>query len=213
MTKGFFRAANHIIMFCLFVAVLSFPMANNFLKLFPPVSHCFFFPPKNQELELNLNQPVRLTPNLVLNSAFVDKICQRLERHSEPVRLDITARKQHGEDGVRFLVVYLVQQMDRPLMSVSKLTYAAVNHVLFFYIVSIFSQTPLGLDYKDCVIVKNEHYRLSGVRKSFSSLRELTKYYQNNKLLVANVPVMLARCCPPRPTGMRAGNILRFKLG
>uniref|UniRef100_A0A8D3D2R9 Tyrosine-protein kinase n=1 Tax=Scophthalmus maximus TaxID=52904 RepID=A0A8D3D2R9_SCOMX len=59
--------------------------------------------------------------------------------------------------------------------------------------------TPLGLDYKDCLIVKNEHYSLPGVQKSFSSLRELTNYYHHTKLLLAEVPVKLARCCPPRP--------------
>ncbi|TWW58077.1 Tyrosine-protein kinase JAK2 [Takifugu flavidus] len=66
----------------------------------------------------------------------------------------------------------------------------------FFLTVCI--QTPLGPDYKDCLIIKNEHYSLPGVRKSFSSLKELTGYYQQNKLLLADVPVKLSRCCPPR---------------
>lgn len=77
----------------------------------------------------------------------------------------------------------------------------------FFLTVCV--QTPLGLDYKDCLIVKNERYRLSGVRKSFSSLRELTKYYQHNKLLLADVPVTLACCCPPRPTELTNLIIIR----
>uniref|UniRef100_A0A7N8WYH3 non-specific protein-tyrosine kinase n=1 Tax=Mastacembelus armatus TaxID=205130 RepID=A0A7N8WYH3_9TELE len=64
---------------------------------------------------------------------------------------------------------------------------------------NFFLTTPLGLDYKDCLIIKNEHYSLPGVQKSFSSLRELTSYYQHNKLLLAEVPVKLACCCPPRP--------------
>uniref|UniRef100_A0A7N8YAV2 Tyrosine-protein kinase n=1 Tax=Mastacembelus armatus TaxID=205130 RepID=A0A7N8YAV2_9TELE len=67
---------------------------------------------------------------------------------------------------------------------------------------NFFLTTPLGLDYKDCLIIKNEHYSLPGVQKSFSSLRELTSYYQHNKLLLAEVPVKLACCCPPRPKGM-----------
>ncbi|XP_074524885.1 tyrosine-protein kinase JAK2 isoform X2 [Halichoeres trimaculatus] len=67
----------------------------------------------------------------------------------------------------------------------------------FFLTVCI--QTPLGLDYKDCLIIENEHYSLPGVQKSFSSLRELTSYYQHNKLLLADVPVKLSHCCPPRP--------------
>nr|XP_020452292.1 tyrosine-protein kinase JAK2-like [Monopterus albus] len=71
------------------------------------------------------------------------------------------------------------------------------NYDNFFLTVCV--QTPLGLDYKDCLINKNEHYSLPGVQKSFSSLRELTGYYQHNKLLLAEVPVKLARCCPPRP--------------
>uniref|UniRef100_A0AAX7U9F0 Tyrosine-protein kinase n=1 Tax=Astatotilapia calliptera TaxID=8154 RepID=A0AAX7U9F0_ASTCA len=67
---------------------------------------------------------------------------------------------------------------------------------------NFFLTTPLGLDYKDCLINKNEHYSLFGVQKSFSSLRELTSHYQHNKLLLAEVPVKLTCCCPPRPKGM-----------
>ncbi|TDH08715.1 hypothetical protein EPR50_G00100370 [Perca flavescens] len=70
------------------------------------------------------------------------------------------------------------------------------NYDKFFLTVCV--QTPLGLDYKDCLIIKNEHYSLPGVNKSFSSLKELTTHYQHNKLLLAEVPVKLARCCPPR---------------
>nr|WTM56513.1 JAK3 protein [Lateolabrax maculatus] len=71
------------------------------------------------------------------------------------------------------------------------------NYDNFFLTVCV--QTPLGLDYKDCLIIKNEQYSLPGVQKTFSSLRELTSYYQHNKLLLAEIPVKLARCCPPRP--------------
>ncbi|KAK5930669.1 hypothetical protein CgunFtcFv8_026887 [Champsocephalus gunnari] len=67
----------------------------------------------------------------------------------------------------------------------------------FFLTVCV--QTPLGPDYKDCLIIKNEHYTLPGVQKLFSSLRELPSYYQHNKLLLAEVPVKLGRCSPPRP--------------
>uniref|UniRef100_A0A3P8WN14 Tyrosine-protein kinase n=1 Tax=Cynoglossus semilaevis TaxID=244447 RepID=A0A3P8WN14_CYNSE len=67
----------------------------------------------------------------------------------------------------------------------------------FFLTVCV--QTPLGLDYKDCLIIKNDHYRFPGVQKLFPSLRKLTNYYQHNKLLLADVPVKLQRCCPPRP--------------
>ncbi|XP_039984309.1 tyrosine-protein kinase JAK2 [Xiphias gladius] len=71
------------------------------------------------------------------------------------------------------------------------------NYDSFFLTVCV--QTPLGLDYKDCLIIKNEHYSLPGVQKTFSSLTELTSYYQHTKLLLAEVPVKLTRCCPPRP--------------
>ncbi|XP_071386730.1 tyrosine-protein kinase JAK2 [Centroberyx affinis] len=71
------------------------------------------------------------------------------------------------------------------------------NYDNFFLTVCV--QTTLGLDYKDCLIIKNEHYSLPGVHKSFLSLRELTKFYQHNKLLLAEIPVKLGRCCPPRP--------------
>ncbi|MEQ2271680.1 hypothetical protein XENORESO_007678, partial [Xenotaenia resolanae] len=71
------------------------------------------------------------------------------------------------------------------------------NYDNFFLTVCV--QTPLGLDYKDCLIIKNESYSLPGVSKSFSSLRELANYYQHNKLLLAEIPVKLTRCCPPRP--------------
>ncbi|KAM4597586.1 tyrosine-protein kinase JAK2 [Polymixia lowei] len=67
----------------------------------------------------------------------------------------------------------------------------------FFLTVCV--QTSLGLDYKDCLIIKNEHYSLPGVQKSFLSLRELTTFFQHNKLILAEVPVKLGRCCPPRP--------------
>ncbi|XP_044056522.1 tyrosine-protein kinase JAK2 isoform X2 [Siniperca chuatsi] len=70
------------------------------------------------------------------------------------------------------------------------------NYDNFFLTVCV--QTPLGLDYKDCLIIKNEDYSLPGVQKSFSSLTELTSYYQHNKLLLAEVPVKLACCCPPQ---------------
>ncbi|KAF7646756.1 hypothetical protein LDENG_00182860 [Lucifuga dentata] len=71
------------------------------------------------------------------------------------------------------------------------------NYDNFFLTVCV--QTTLGLDYKDCLIIKNENYSLPGVQKSFPSLRELTKFYQHNKLLLAEVPVKLSTCCPPRP--------------
>ncbi|TNN34454.1 Tyrosine-protein kinase JAK2 [Liparis tanakae] len=69
----------------------------------------------------------------------------------------------------------------------------------FFLTVCV--QTPLGLDYKDCLVVKKEHFHLPGVQKAFSSLKELSSFYQHHTLLLAGVPVRLARCCPPRHKG------------
>ncbi|XP_029905111.1 tyrosine-protein kinase JAK2 [Myripristis murdjan] len=71
------------------------------------------------------------------------------------------------------------------------------NYDNFFLTVCV--QTPLGLDYKDCLIIKNEHYSLPGVQKLFPSLRALTRFYQHTMLLLAEVPVKLGCCCPPRP--------------
>ncbi|XP_059197963.1 tyrosine-protein kinase JAK2 [Centropristis striata] len=71
------------------------------------------------------------------------------------------------------------------------------NYDNFFLTVCV--QTQLGPDYKDCLIIKNEQYSLPGVQKLFPSLKKLTSHYQHNKLLLAEVPVKLGRCCPPRP--------------
>uniref|UniRef100_A0A4W6CM24 Tyrosine-protein kinase n=1 Tax=Lates calcarifer TaxID=8187 RepID=A0A4W6CM24_LATCA len=76
------------------------------------------------------------------------------------------------------------------------------NYDNFFLTVCVQVKTPLGLDYKDCLIIKNEHYSLPGVQKTFSSLRELTSHYQHTKLLLAEVPVKLGHCLPPRPKGL-----------
>uniref|UniRef100_A0A673A714 Tyrosine-protein kinase n=1 Tax=Sphaeramia orbicularis TaxID=375764 RepID=A0A673A714_9TELE len=76
---------------------------------------------------------------------------------------------------------------------------------------NFFLTTPLGLDYKDCLIIKNETFSLPGVHKTFSSLRELTNFYQHNKLLLAEVPVKLGHCCPPRSKGLRTNKGSSFK--
>uniref|UniRef100_A0A6Q2ZI16 Tyrosine-protein kinase n=1 Tax=Esox lucius TaxID=8010 RepID=A0A6Q2ZI16_ESOLU len=76
-------------------------------------------------------------------------------------------------------------------------------------VVSFSPFTPLGMDYKDCVITKNEQFNLLGVHKSFLSLRELTDFYQQSKLVLAEVPVKLERCCPPRPKELSNTVIMR----
>uniref|UniRef100_A0AAQ5XUV6 Tyrosine-protein kinase n=1 Tax=Amphiprion ocellaris TaxID=80972 RepID=A0AAQ5XUV6_AMPOC len=70
----------------------------------------------------------------------------------------------------------------------------------FFLTVCVQVKTEKYIFTRYCLkIYKSLNYSLPGVHKSFSSLRELTSYYQHNKLLLAEVPVKLARCCPPRP--------------
>uniref|UniRef100_A0A4W4GEL3 non-specific protein-tyrosine kinase n=1 Tax=Electrophorus electricus TaxID=8005 RepID=A0A4W4GEL3_ELEEL len=63
------------------------------------------------------------------------------------------------------------------------------------------TQTPLGVDYRDCLIEKSEKFHLAGVHSSFYSLRELVQYYQHNTLLLSDTPVILGRCCPPQAKG------------
>ncbi|MFT7819168.1 tyrosine-protein kinase JAK2-like [Arapaima gigas] len=66
------------------------------------------------------------------------------------------------------------------------------------YFLTVCIQTPLGMDYKDCLIVKDKEFCLSGVHSSFHTLKELIKFYQENELLLAEVPTKLGKCCPPR---------------
>ncbi|KAJ0032571.1 hypothetical protein NQD34_002652 [Periophthalmus magnuspinnatus] len=67
------------------------------------------------------------------------------------------------------------------------------------YFLTVCVQTPIGLDYKDCLIIKNGNFSLPGVQKSFSTLKELTSFYQHNKFILADIIVKLSRCCPPKP--------------
>ncbi|ROI46629.1 Tyrosine-protein kinase JAK2 [Anabarilius grahami] len=67
------------------------------------------------------------------------------------------------------------------------------------YFLTVCIQTPLGMDYKDCLIEKNEKFSLAGIHKSFCSLRQLTDFYQHSTLLMSDIPVTLGKCCPPRP--------------
>ncbi|KAG5850828.1 tyrosine-protein kinase JAK2 [Anguilla anguilla] len=67
------------------------------------------------------------------------------------------------------------------------------------YFLTVCVQTPLGMDFKDCLIEQGREFHLSGVHTSFSSLRELVAFYQTNVLFLAEVPIKLGKCCPPRP--------------
>ncbi|MGH0188805.1 UNVERIFIED_CONTAM: hypothetical protein FKN15_031706 [Acipenser sinensis] len=67
------------------------------------------------------------------------------------------------------------------------------------YFITICVETPLGMDYKDCLVLKGTDFCLSGLQRHFCSLRELLGYYQHSGLLLAGFPTKLGPCCPPRP--------------
>ncbi|TRY64943.1 hypothetical protein DNTS_024629 [Danionella cerebrum] len=77
------------------------------------------------------------------------------------------------------------------------------------YFLTVCIQTPLGMDYKDCLIEKNETFNLAGLHTSFTSLKQLTDFYQHSKLLVSDFPVTLGKCCPPRPKELTNMIIIR----
>ncbi|GAA6071691.1 tyrosine-protein kinase JAK2, partial [Tachysurus ichikawai] len=62
--------------------------------------------------------------------------------------------------------------------------------------------TPLGVDYKDCLIEKDEKFHLAGIHRSFDSLRQLTDFYKRNTLILSDIPVTLTSCCPPQAKGI-----------
>ncbi|XP_028817296.1 tyrosine-protein kinase JAK2 isoform X1 [Denticeps clupeoides] len=80
------------------------------------------------------------------------------------------------------------------------------------YFLTVCVQTPFGKDYKDCLIVKTEQFVLLGVHSSFPSLTDLVQHYQQNTLLLANIPVTLGRCCPPRPKELTNLIIVRNRV-
>ncbi|XP_063057143.1 tyrosine-protein kinase JAK2 [Engraulis encrasicolus] len=69
------------------------------------------------------------------------------------------------------------------------------------YFLTVFVKTPLGKDYRDCLIIitSKERFRLHGADSSFVNLRSLVEFYQRKTLLLKDDPVTLGRCCPPRP--------------
>ncbi|XP_056629086.1 tyrosine-protein kinase JAK2 isoform X2 [Triplophysa dalaica] len=77
------------------------------------------------------------------------------------------------------------------------------------YFLTVCTQTHLGMDYKDCLIEKNEKFSLAGIHNSFCSLRQLTDFYQLNTLLMSDIPVTLGKCCTPRPKELTNMIILR----
>nr|XP_033813105.1 tyrosine-protein kinase JAK3 isoform X2 [Geotrypetes seraphini] len=68
------------------------------------------------------------------------------------------------------------------------------------YILTICTETPLGRDYKDCLITKTDSgYSLLGVTRHFYSLKELLEYYQSATLHAKKVTIQLQSCYPPMP--------------
>ncbi|KAK3566235.1 hypothetical protein QTP86_029683 [Hemibagrus guttatus] len=66
------------------------------------------------------------------------------------------------------------------------------------YFLMVCLQTPLGIDYKDCLIEKNDRFHLAGIHSSFDSLKQLTDFYKRNTLILSEIPVKLGICCPPQ---------------
>uniref|UniRef100_A0A672P5X4 Tyrosine-protein kinase n=1 Tax=Sinocyclocheilus grahami TaxID=75366 RepID=A0A672P5X4_SINGR len=77
------------------------------------------------------------------------------------------------------------------------------------YFLTVCIQTHLGVDYKDCLIEKNEKFSLAGIHNSFCSINQLTDFYQHSTLLMSDIPVTLGKCCPPRPKELTNMIILR----
>ncbi|XP_056319936.1 tyrosine-protein kinase JAK2 [Danio aesculapii] len=77
------------------------------------------------------------------------------------------------------------------------------------YFLTVCIQTPLGMDYKDCLIEKNEKFSLAGIHNSFVYLKQLINFYQLSTLLVSDIPVTLGKCCPPRPKELTNMIIIR----
>ncbi|XP_067085736.1 tyrosine-protein kinase JAK2 [Osmerus mordax] len=111
-----------------------------------------------------------------------------------PTHLDDFENHCHGPITSEFAVNKLKRAGARP--GTFLLRHSPQDHDKYF--LSVCVQDPLGVDYKDCLITKKEHFSLPGVQKSFHSLRELTGFYQRNKLLLGEVPVKLGSCCPPK---------------
>ncbi|KAI5625728.1 tyrosine-protein kinase JAK3, partial [Silurus asotus] len=90
--------------------------------------------------------------------------------------------------------------------AVHKLKKAGAKHGTFLlrrspkefdkYFLMVCLQTPLGVDYKDCLIEKNDKFHLAGIHSSFDSLRHLTDFYKENTIVLSDFPVKLGRCCP-----------------
>lgn len=64
-------------------------------------------------------------------------------------------------------------------------------------------QTPLGPDYKGCLIHRDPagSFSLVGLSRAHGSLRELLAACREDTLCVDGVALRLTTCCPPTPKG------------
>nr|XP_003413071.1 LOW QUALITY PROTEIN: tyrosine-protein kinase JAK3 [Loxodonta africana] len=69
------------------------------------------------------------------------------------------------------------------------------------FLLTVCVQTPLGPDYKGCLIRRDPTgtFSLAGLGRSHSSLRELVAACRDGGLNVDGVALNLTSCCPPRP--------------
>ncbi|XP_069073053.1 tyrosine-protein kinase JAK3 isoform X1 [Pleurodeles waltl] len=68
------------------------------------------------------------------------------------------------------------------------------------FILTVCVETPLGTDYKDCLITRTERgYSFAGVDRHFTSMKNLLEYYQSCSLQAGGATIQLRCRCPPRP--------------
>ncbi|XP_058513711.1 tyrosine-protein kinase JAK3 [Ochotona princeps] len=81
------------------------------------------------------------------------------------------------------------------------------------FLLTVCVQTPLGPDYKGCLIRRGPTgtFSLAGLGRPHSSLRELLAAYQNGGLHVDGVSLNLTFCCTPRPK--EKSNLLVVRRG
>ena len=73
----------------------------------------------------------------------------------------------------------------------------------FPYFIIKFTQRENVIEYKHCLITKNENgeYNLSGTKKNFSNLKDLLNCYQMETVRSDSIIFQFTKCCPPKPKG------------
>uniref|UniRef100_A0A670ZW69 Tyrosine-protein kinase n=1 Tax=Pseudonaja textilis TaxID=8673 RepID=A0A670ZW69_PSETE len=71
------------------------------------------------------------------------------------------------------------------------------------YFLTFAMQQDSIIDYKHCLITKNENgeYNLTGTRKSFTNLVDLLNCYRTETVRSDSMIFQFTRCCPPKPKG------------